>query len=349
MLDLFAEPTFTRYYKQFPFVLGVVGASGGYPSDWKPAHEYLQVIGFEPDKRSFATLADTASPNTRYLNVALYKEKGSLNLYLTRTPNYSSILKPNRKVLDRNVEPGRWDVLEISQIETDTMDNQLHSHQINYVDFITLDTQGSELFVLEGATRSLSNTFGLSIEVSFVPRYQEQPLFSDVNDFVRKFGFELFNLRPRNWKQFGGSRADEPKEQLIFSEALYLREIESYVKSLDETPMGGDGIWKKTMVLRAISICTIYGTVDHALELLISTNNLFSREEYRMLAEDLELRLNIANKRGSVGVRAIIPNFRGRGRIANMLYNLSQTLQPKTSYGISGGQHLRNSSPGSLH
>lgn len=57
------------------------------------------------------------------------------------------------------------------------------------VDAIKLDTQGSELDILRGASRALSSCTLIEIEVEFNPIYEGQNLFCDVDRFLRDRGF----------------------------------------------------------------------------------------------------------------------------------------------------------------
>jgi Methyltransferase FkbM domain len=61
-------------------------------------------------------------------------------------------------------------------------------------DVIKLDTQGSELDILKGAVKSLQGTSFIDIEVEFNPIYKSQPLFSEVDMFLRAHGFVLWRL-----------------------------------------------------------------------------------------------------------------------------------------------------------
>ena len=70
----------------------------------------------------------------------------------------------------------------------------MRKNGIQEVDFIKIDTQGSELSILKGSTDSLKNAIGLEIEVEFVDIYENQPLFNEVDSFVRKMDFELLQL-----------------------------------------------------------------------------------------------------------------------------------------------------------
>ena len=55
-MKIYFEPEFSEFHKEFPLVLIDVGASGGLEPNWRSAVKYLQIIGFEPDKRAYVDL-----------------------------------------------------------------------------------------------------------------------------------------------------------------------------------------------------------------------------------------------------------------------------------------------------
>lgn len=315
-MNVFIDPAFYNYYQQYPIRLVDIGASGGLQSNWKGTERYLQVIAFEPDERAFADLVKGQTSKAKYLNTALYKKKTSLNFHIARKQGGSSLLLLNRTLLDKFPEVERFDILETIKIKVDTLDNQLRQHQIEDVDFIKLDTQGSELFILEGATRTLSDVFGLQIEVEFVELYQVQPLFSDIDRFVREFGFQLFDLRPCYWKRAAGKKYGKPQGQIMFADALYLREAKSFETTLD---MFEDDVLKKSKVLRAVSICILYGYLDYALEIFNQSGDVFNDNEIQLFKRYLER---------NIALQSRIPNFPGRGKIAQIFYTLFSHLKP---------------------
>ena len=318
MIDVYIDPSFAEYYERFPLVLVDVGASGGIPHTWDRARKHLAVIGFEPDDRAIADLAESpGSDGVTYLNRALHNRKATVDFHHARKQETSSLLRFNRAFLNRFPEPERFDVLETVQVETDTLDRQLQEHQIHDVDFIKLDTQGTELFILQGAMKICADTvFGLEIEVEFIPLYQEQPLFSDVDAFVRGLGFQLMDLKNSYWKRSVGLGFGGAKGQLIFADTLYMREPNAFVEMLRRAE---DDVFKRSKVLKAFSICMVYGYLDYALEILEMTGAIFSDNESQLIGEKIK---------GETVPRNRIPNFRGRGRVANALRRLSKTLEP---------------------
>ncbi|ACF14588.1 conserved hypothetical protein [Chloroherpeton thalassium ATCC 35110] len=95
------------------------------------------------------------------------------------------------------------------------------------MDFIKLDTQGTELDILKGGVKTLGNVLGIEVEVSFSEIYKYQSLFSDVSDFLREQGFEFFEF----FNQYRWRRMEfkSKKGQLVFADALFLRNIEEVI------------------------------------------------------------------------------------------------------------------------
>lgn len=94
------------------------------------------------------------------------------------------------------------------------------------LDFLTMDTQGSELEILKGAGAFAQNQLlGFIAEVEFEPLYQGQPLFSDIHDWSRSQGFRLVTLeqhsQPWNWHRAPIGWRD--KGVLFVGDALYLK------------------------------------------------------------------------------------------------------------------------------
>lgn len=278
-MDIFIDPSFSRYYQQYPLVLVDIGARGGLQKHWRPAEKYLQVIAFEPDPQEFKRLVNSADPQRiKYLNTALYKEKATLDFHLTKSPGSSSIFKANRPFRNQFPDSEASDIVRTVQLEADTLDHQFQLNAIGEADFIKLDTEDSELCILQGATNTLQHSiFGLEIEVNFAPLYENQLCFAEVDSFVRKFGFHLFDLRRQYAKRQQGRLYGGPKGQLWQGDALYLRDFNNFYQMLGQ--LNTKDTWLKSKVLRAISICILYGYLDYALEIFETAADLFTTPE----------------------------------------------------------------------
>lgn len=86
----------------------------------------------------------------------------------------------------------------------------------------------SELDVFQNALRVISGTLLIQTEVEFVELYKGQPLFADVDIFLRGTGFQF-----HAFNGFGGCRFNPPINnnaisrsfsQALWSDALYVRD-----------------------------------------------------------------------------------------------------------------------------
>lgn len=85
-------------------------------------------------------------------------------------------------------------IMEKRQVIVNTLDHIFASNDVSVPlpDFLSLDTQGSEYEILEGAKGILNTSvLALIIEVKFHPLYQEQKLFGDIAKFLSEQGFDF--------------------------------------------------------------------------------------------------------------------------------------------------------------
>jgi FkbM family methyltransferase len=316
VVNVLHSPAFAEQLNKSPLVLVDIGARGGPSENWQAALPNLQVIGFEPDAEEHARLQESAPSNERYLNAALWREPSNQMLNLTRGPGSSSILEPNLDFLRRFPDNARYEVVDTETLETDTLDRQLSQNGIVGVDFLKIDTQGTELSVIDGATSTLDSVLGIELEVEFAEVYKGQPLFSDVDSTIRSLGFSLFDLRPHYWKRTEGAQYGRSKGQIIFTDALYLRSPEGVAGVLSHIE---DDSARDQKLAHALAVCTIYGYVDYALEILEVAGGTVSAGVVNDLKHSL-----ISNAPGRTW-RA--PSFRGCRRIRNLFYSLYEAFR----------------------
>jgi FkbM family methyltransferase len=286
-MDVYIDARFDDTYVRHPLTLVDVGARGGLRSHWLPARRHLRFLGFEPDHREHRRLMDivseSGSPDT-YFNTALHNRPGPIALHVARDGGLSSIFEPDRAFLDTFPEAARFDTLEVRQIEADTLDNVLRGAGISDVDFVKADTQGSELYVLEGGAGILGTSVsGVEVEVEFAPIYKNQPLFADVDRFLRGLGFLLFDLRPCHWKRAAGRAIGGPHGQIIWADALYLKSVPALLAMV---PSHG-AAFARSKLLRAVSVALLYGYFDYALEIARSAAHVFTPEESALIEKRL--------------------------------------------------------------
>jgi FkbM family methyltransferase len=176
-----------------PLVVVDVGARWGASDRWAPLGDAVEVIGFEPDAAEADRLNALGSP-ARYVPVALGADDGPAILHRTADPACASLYPPLAAL--PMTRPELHVVAEIDQqvIQVAKLDTWLGKEHPAPVHVLKLDTQGSELDVLRGAEGALQHIRLLEIEVEFNPIYDGQPLFGDVDRFLRARGFTLWRV-----------------------------------------------------------------------------------------------------------------------------------------------------------
>lgn len=326
-MDIFLHSSLHHFYAEHPIVLVDVGARGGLKKDWQSARRFLRTIAFEPDAQEFEKLADRSkTTEDRVLGTALAETDGTIPLNVTRDAGLSSVYEPNRAWLEQFPSVNRFDVVDRRAVTARRLDAVLAEQGEHDVDFIKVDTQGSELGILRGARDVLGRSIiGLEVEVEFAPIYSGQPLFGDVDGYLRECGFDLFDLRPCYWKRARGAALGGPYGQMIWADALYLRRSEDLPALAGR--LQGDSATAK--MLKAITIALNFGYCDLAVE--------WTRAGSGTLNADQRLAAEQSIHAHSQGVRRL-PSFPGKRGLAALARRASRWLADPGDWAIGEGR-----------
>jgi FkbM family methyltransferase len=233
-----------------------VGCRWGFADSWEQLGDRCRAIGFEPDEDECERLRQHYQdrPSVEIVAHALGSKPGPAMLYITREPACSSLYRPIDDIVDRHprLEPQRLAARQ--QIELTTLDSWCQHHGVDRVDYMKLDTQGSELDVLRGATRTLERVLVVQTEVEFNRMYEAQPLFGDVDRFLRDHGFVLWQLENLSHHRQRGARSSLRRcteffdwdvaqfsrrpGQLFWADALFVRAEVARPRPATEWPEG---------------------------------------------------------------------------------------------------------------
>ena len=136
-------------------------------------------------------------------------------------------------------------------------------------DFLSLDTQGTEYAILEGAQSTLRRVLAVYCEAEFVPIYQGQKLFSDLVALLGGAGFRLAGCYLHEgfapWRAPIGARAaGEP----FGSDLLFLRDIDTLDAAIPDPE-------ERYPVLHKLAfICVLFKLLEHALFVLDAADRI---------------------------------------------------------------------------
>ncbi|MBE9225252.1 FkbM family methyltransferase [Phormidium sp. LEGE 05292] len=236
--------------------------------DWGIFAPNLIIYAFDADADACDIAnADLASRQVnwteKHIPLALSDTVGEAILYVTKHPMCSSLFPPNEAYLSRFSELIEYMGLDFTiDIETTTIDDFCQKEGITEIDFLKVDVQGADLKVLQGAKEILeSSILAIQTEVEFCELYLNQPLFSNIDSFLREREFSLFSL-PVAFRhhQVSPIVSEINPGQLLWGDALYIRDLlEERVRKNLKQP---------DKILKLACIADILNFPDYALELL---------------------------------------------------------------------------------
>lgn len=221
-----ASAALTRLQQIFPedsrlFYVDCGARKGKLPRPFRVLKQ-AHYVGVEADAHECRRLDAEARPRHRYVQAVLGRAAETRTFRITRSPACASLLQPNHAFLAqfREIAEG-FEVECETAVQTVSLDECLEANEVPRADFIELDVQGGELEVLTGAARTLEGAVGIQAEVEFAPMYVGQPLFADIDAFLRVRGFQLFDLSRYHVRRSGGTPT---RGQLLWGHAVYLRD-----------------------------------------------------------------------------------------------------------------------------
>jgi FkbM family methyltransferase len=205
---------------------------GANPIDGTPPYAPLlaaghtSVVGFEPNREALATLNAKKGMNEVYMPHVVGDGRPHTLRYCA-SPGMTSLLEPNPAVLSLFGGFTEWGaVVRTEQVNTVRLDDVPETEGF---DLLKIDIQGAELMVMENAVARLAGALVVHTEVEFLPMYVGQPLFSDVDQFLRRQGFVLHRFVPLVSRVVGPLAADsDPYEglnQLLWADAVFVRDF----------------------------------------------------------------------------------------------------------------------------
>jgi FkbM family methyltransferase len=273
------------------FTLIDIGCSGGIDSVWRVFDNKLQAYGFDPNLDECERLRKLeANEHVHYVPgfVGISPDHPFMRQKADRphtTRNPWSRLSVNRTIELRQSEIAQMSTDEKTQLNAwgqvaladpakpIILPEFFETHGLADIDFIKLDIDGPDFEVLQTLSGALSErlVLGVGLEVNWVGSDNETDhTFHNTDRFMRKAGFDLFNVTVRRYSAAALPSRYQlkiPAQTVIGrplqGDALYLRDIcaPERAEFADRLP--------PSKILKAAALMSLSNLPDHAAEILV--------------------------------------------------------------------------------
>ncbi|MDO8788017.1 MAG: FkbM family methyltransferase [Sulfuritalea sp.] len=288
-----------------------VGARYGMHPSWRGYKGKMSYLMFEPDTVEAERLRSKLDKTVfEIFETALDSSEGERTFHLLKHRGLSSFLKPDlTSECFRRLKPGQAEIEREIKIRTRTIDAVMAERNIN-VDFLKVDTEGTEHDVIEGAAAQLEDCIlGVRSSCNFQPCFIGQKLFSETHDFLLSKDFVLLNLdyRGYGYPRLGLFRKPDPIEPedfrygvLVAADGVWIRRPEWCARRF-----GSDADTHDLAMLKLALFCMLNNAPDVGIDML--REHVLESGLHRMSER-------VRGTRLFSGLQLDIANFLGRWR-----------------------------------
>jgi FkbM family methyltransferase len=170
-------------------VLDIGSNIGQFAITFNSAMPKAQIFSFEPIPECFQELQENISsiPNISAFNIGLGDYSGDLEFFEVNDHSMSSsFLKMTS--LHKQAFP-QTTASKLTKVKVEKLDTFAEKISISKPLLIKLDVQGYEEQVMKGGENVISQAAVIIVETSFKTLYEDQPLFEDIYNLLKKHGF----------------------------------------------------------------------------------------------------------------------------------------------------------------
>ncbi len=264
MKYLFSSLPLADMAHRHPITYFDISSRGGFQDDLHPLAFGVDAVGFEPDPEEFRhlqTLPPGPWKSVMLLPHGISAQSGPQTLHVPADPQSASLLKHDQAIGKKFNKPQFFEIQRQIEIQTLSLSDALGETDFSSVDYLKIGIEGAELPVFRLAPELMKTALALKTEMSFIPIRTDQPLASEVDQFLGGGGFELMDIAgPAHWRRHGYlihpyySPETPPysKGQIVQADFLYLRDADSLSEDLPR-------------LLKLALIAMSLGYFDHAL------------------------------------------------------------------------------------
>lgn len=211
-----------------PLVLVDVGSSGGVPSIWRPLGKHATYVAFEPDARDTRDTSGGDFGRVVYVNKAIAPAEAgdTVRFYLTRSPYCSSTLRPNPKVTESFLSAEKFIVEGETTAPATTLADAIRSQRLSHVDWLKIDTQGTDLKVFRSLPEDMRNgVLAVDLEPGLRGAYSNEELFSDVHGAMIREGMWLSRMEVLGFPRMRKATLDQWASRSPLTEEIITKSV----------------------------------------------------------------------------------------------------------------------------
>jgi len=177
-------------------ILDLGAADGGTTRFFATHFPECRFTGFEPIKTMYEKATDAVKgiPNATILNIACADREGVADFHVSANYLSSSLLATVPGELHKETIAFRDSVSEksVEKVRVTTLDTA--ARELDKIVLIKIDTQGTELMILQNGIETLKRTQFVLTELNNHSMYENTCQYYEVDAFLRQQGFRLADI-----------------------------------------------------------------------------------------------------------------------------------------------------------
>jgi len=185
-----------------PIILDIGAHEGESVIFFKNIFKDCKIYSFEPFPKSYQKLKRLNYRDFNPINKAVSSKSGNKDFYTFEKSHLNSLNKINVESED-SIHFAKTVKEKKIQIETIALDDFIVEKNIEQINLIKIDVQGSEAEVLTGASKCLQHTKLVTLEINLFDFYEKKSSFLEIESLLPNF--ELFSIirtsqNPKNFR-----------------------------------------------------------------------------------------------------------------------------------------------------
>jgi FkbM family methyltransferase len=235
-------------------------------------------------------LQSLSKTNQLIFNQGAWNKDTTLDLRQAKDPGLSSCKRPNPEFLksfDTSTVAGFQTVKNIP-IKVNTLDSMIPQDYQQIIDFIKIDIEGGSWEALNGTTDLLSNNIihALNLECEYNPKWKDQYLFGEVDTFLRKYHYQLYNAKNLQGKRTAGLRSGTSRTGQLVHGDFFIFDTDIFIEKI--VPLNEDD--RLNRIFKYIITLCLFEAFDVAYEILnrCKKDSLLDEGVIHSIAESLK-------------------------------------------------------------